>query len=153
VFREHGPDPRAAKGPDRRLAPPEARPVIWRTRRGLAAKLLAATLLASAAITCGLRGWLRLDTVLAWLLAINLVTGVVYVYDKLIAGSSRTRIPERALLSLALAGGTPFAYIAMRLLNHKTAKQSFRSRFWPIVAGQMLLLILYCAIRKPLAAG
>ena len=37
------------------------------------------------------------DIVLSWLIAINIITLLVYVYDKAIAGSNRTRVPSRSL--------------------------------------------------------
>ncbi len=64
---------------------------------------------------------------------------VVYRYDKMVAGSGRSRVPESRLLLLALVGGTPGAYIAMYLMQprHKTRKLSFLLPFWGIVALQV----------------
>lgn len=82
------------------------------------------------------------QTIVIWLLAINIVTVGVYRYDKMIAGSSRSRIPERNLLLLALFGGSPGAYIAMFLWRprHKAQKGSFQWKYWAIVVGQIVLL-------------
>ena len=63
---------------------------------------------------------------LAWWLALNLATALLYGYDKAIAGGNRRRIPERTLLAFALVGGSPGALLAMRVFRHKTAKPSFR---------------------------
>lgn len=73
---------------------------------------------------------------LAWLAAINLVTVIVYRYDKAVAGGERTRVPEVILLLLALLGGWPGAFIAMYQFKerHKTRKFSFRLGYWTIVA-------------------
>jgi uncharacterized membrane protein YsdA (DUF1294 family) len=87
--------------------------------------------------------WLRLDPLLAWLLAVNLVTFLTYGYDKGIAGSSRMRVPERVLLLLALAGGSPAALLGMRLFHHKTVKSSFQHKFWLVLLVQAVLLIIY----------
>jgi uncharacterized membrane protein YsdA (DUF1294 family) len=81
----------------------------------------------------------RLDIVLSWLIAITLVTFLAYGYDKAIAGSGRTRVPERVLLLLAFAGGTIGALAGMWLFHHKTAKGSFQFLFWLVVAVQMKL--------------
>jgi len=93
------------------------------------------------------------DPVLAWLLAISLVTFLTYGYDKLIAGSGRTRVPERVLLALAFAGGTLGALAGMWLFRHKTAKASFRLKFWLVVAAQIAVLVVYFAYIKPQMIG
>ena len=87
--------------------------------------------------------WLRLDPLLAWLLAVNLVTFLTYGYDKSIAGSGRMRVPERALLLLALAGGSPAALLGMRLFHHKTSKESFKAKFWFVILVQAVLVVIY----------
>lgn len=87
--------------------------------------------------------WFRLDPLLAWLLAVNLVTFSTYGYDKSIAGSRRMRVPERALLLLALAGGSPAALIGMRVFHHKTSKDSFKVKFWLVVLVQAILVVIY----------
>lgn len=93
------------------------------------------------------------DPVLAWLLAISLVTFLTYGYDKLIAGSGRTRVPERVLLALAFAGGTLGALAGMWLFRHKTAKASFRLKFWLVVAAQIAVLLVYFAFIRPQIVG
>ncbi len=93
------------------------------------------------------------DPVLAWLLAISLVTFLTYGYDKLIAGSGRTRVPERVLLALAFAGGTLGALAGMWLFRHKTAKASFRLKFWLVVAAQIAVLVVYFAFIRPQIVG
>ena len=86
-----------------------------------------------------LAGWqsLHLDGLVAWLLAVNLVTMLGYGYDKWVAGSHLTRVPELVLLVLALAGGTPGALLGMRVFRHKTAKESFQLKFWLVVLVQL----------------
>jgi uncharacterized membrane protein YsdA (DUF1294 family) len=93
------------------------------------------------------------DPVLAWLLVISLVTFLTYGYDKLIAGSGRMRVPERVLLALAFAGGTLGALVGMWLFRHKTAKASFRLKFWLVVAAQIAVLVVYFAFIRPQLVG
>ena len=96
----------------------------------------------------------RLFTVniwVAWLLAENLATLITYWYDKRIAGSKRRRVPELTLLGLALFGGTPGAILGMQWFRHKTAKTSFRRKFWLVVIFQLVLLIGYLGLRPPKA--
>lgn len=73
----------------------------------------------------------------AYLLAVNSTTLLAYGYDKSIAGGRRTRVPERVLHLLALAGGTPGAMLGQILFRHKTLKRSFRTWFWIIVLIQL----------------
>ena len=96
--------------------------------------------------------WLgvRLDVVLSWLMAITLVTFLTYGYDKAIAGSERTRVPEKVLRALALAGGTIGALVGMRIFRHKTAKGSFRAKFGLVIIAQILVLVVYYVLIKPL---
>ncbi len=76
----------------------------------------------------------------AWLIAINAVTLGMYGYDKVIAGTARTRIPERVLLGLALAGGTPAAIVGMLLFRHKTSKASFQGQFVVVLLVQAVVV-------------
>jgi uncharacterized membrane protein YsdA (DUF1294 family) len=79
---------------------------------------------------------------LAWLVAINLIELATYGYDKKIAGTGRTRVPELALVSLAFAGGWMLAYVAMRLFHHKTGpnSQDFRNKFWGSVILELVIV-------------
>jgi uncharacterized membrane protein YsdA (DUF1294 family) len=88
--------------------------------------------------------WVRVG--IAWLAAVNLVTFLEYAYDKMRARTAGRRVPEVILHGLALAGGSPAAYVAMNMLRHKTIKGRFRLVFWLIVVLQ-LGLILWLAYR------
>lgn len=83
---------------------------------------------------------------LAWWLALNAATALVYGYDKAIAGGPRRRVPERTLLTLALIGGSPGALLAMWLFRHKTAKRSFRRNVAVIVTLQALAVAALCIL-------
>ena len=63
---------------------------------------------------------------LYYLLAINLLTFVLYGIDKYKAKHNRWRIPEAVLLWLAVLGGSPAALVAMHLFRHKTLHKKFR---------------------------
>ena len=89
-----------------------------------------------------------LDPLLAWLLAVTLVTFLFYGYDKAIADEEKTRVPERVLLALAFTGGTFGALAGMKIFRHKTVKRSFRIRFWTVVVLQVLLVAGYYLILK-----
>ncbi|OWY38304.1 cold-shock protein [Xenophilus sp. AP218F] len=85
-----------------------------------------------------------------WLAAISLTTFAVYWRDKRAARLGTWRTPEARLHLLALAGGWPGAWLARRLLRHKTRKQPFRSLFWLSALGNVLLLwLLWWGQRQP----
>ncbi len=89
------------------------------------------------------------DVVLSWLLAITLVAFLTYGYDKAIAGSERTRVPEKVLLTLTFAGGTLGAFAGRSLFRHKTIKASFRAQLWLVVGFQVLLVLVYIVWVEP----
>jgi len=64
---------------------------------------------------------------LIYLVIISLISIAITIYDKFRALNHQTRISERALLSLALAGGAFFMYITMLLIRHKTKHHTFMS--------------------------
>jgi len=87
------------------------------------------------------------DWILAWLVALNIITFLTLSYDKSIVGSETMRVPERVLLWLAVAGGTLGAFTAMRLFRHKLAKKNFRLQIAFIGVVQIVLLVSYYVLR------
>jgi uncharacterized membrane protein YsdA (DUF1294 family) len=63
-------------------------------------------------------------------LVVSIVCFAVYASDKAAARSRGPRTPELTLLLLGLAGGWPGAVLAQQWLRHKSAKTSFRAKFW-----------------------
>jgi uncharacterized membrane protein YsdA (DUF1294 family) len=63
----------------------------------------------------------------------NIVTFIVYGWDKRQAFSGGRRLPERTLHLLAFLGGWPGALMGQRHFRHKTKKVSFLIVFWFIV--------------------
>lgn len=80
-------------------------------------------------------GWRLL---IGWLIATSTVGFLFYGLDKLLARTGSRRIAERALLALALFGGSPGALAGMVLFRHKTAKGHFRTVFGIILTIQIL---------------
>jgi uncharacterized membrane protein YsdA (DUF1294 family) len=89
---------------------------------------------------------------LAWLCVANLLAFWMFAADKraAVAGSPRTR--ESSLLLISLLGGSPGAYAAQEIFRHKTRKQSFRTRFWMVVAFQAVCSLGWIALGLPLPA-
>lgn len=83
-----------------------------------------------------------------WLVAINIITGVVYGYDKWRALRGEYRVRESHLLTLALVGGVPGAILAMKLFRHKISKKTFQRRMRLIVWLQITLAILVLLLQN-----
>jgi len=81
------------------------------------------------------------ELALAYLVAVNALTFGAFALDKRAARRGAWRIPERRLLMLVAAGGTPAAPLAQQALRHKTRKEPFRSSLWAIFAAQAALLV------------
>lgn len=77
---------------------------------------------------------------IALFLILNLVTFGVYGIDKLRARLHLSRISEKTLLALAIAGGSVGAVFAQKLFRHKTRK--FRYRIWIILSIQFIIFEL-----------
>lgn len=73
------------------------------------------------------------------LLAINVITFILYGIDKLKAKKGKWRIPEATLLLLAVVGGSIGAWLGMKVWHHKTLHKKFRY-------GVPLILIAHIAL-------
>lgn len=77
---------------------------------------------------------------LHYLLIINIISFLVYGFDKLAAIEGMSRIRIVTLLGLAFAGGSIGAIIAMYLFNHKTSKDYFAVGIPMIIVTQLVVL-------------
>ena len=90
---------------------------------------------------------------LAWLAIVNLVTFLVFGWDKFKAKyrekhPTARRVPEKALFLLAILGGSAGALLGMRVWHHKTLHRSFRIGIPLILALQILVpAALYLMLR------
>ncbi len=73
------------------------------------------------------------------LVGVNVLTFGMFGLDKAQARSGGWRISEANLLTLALIGGTPAAYLARKRFRHKTRKQPFSTQLALIAMGQVAL--------------
>ena len=99
-----------------------------------------------------LEGAFSLHLIPAWLISITLVTAIYYWIDKINAvwvgedkkrEAENVRIPECALLLLALAGGSPAAVPMILFLPHKLYKPWFMFRFLIILIAQGVAVYTY----------
>ena len=81
--------------------------------------------------------------------AMNLLTFLVFGWDKLAAIDGRSRVSERALLTLAALGGSPGALLARPVFRHKTRKQPFSAWLVLIVFVQAAAIIAGLAVWWP----
>ena len=79
---------------------------------------------------------------LLFLLAINLLTFLLYGIDKWKAKRARWRIPESVLLGMAAFGGSVGALLGMRVWHHKTQHKKFRYGVPAILVAQIVVLVL-----------
>lgn len=77
-----------------------------------------------------------------YLVAINVVTMIVYGVDKFKAKHDRWRIPESVLITLALIGGSVGALAGMFLFRHKTKHLKFTLGVPLILICQIVITIL-----------
>lgn len=66
-----------------------------------------------------------LSILLVYFGIVSVITAAVTCLDKIFAKRSMTRVSEKALLLLALFGGSPAEYLTMRLIRHKTLHKKF----------------------------
>lgn len=83
---------------------------------------------------------------LIYLLAINVITFVVYGVDKLKARNHWWRIPEATLLLMAVIGGSIGAWVGMYVFRHKTQHKKFKYGVPAIILLQ--LLVAYYFLRQ-----
>ena len=82
------------------------------------------------------------NTLLYYLIGINIVTFLVYGIDKWKAKQGSWRILEAALLILAIIGGSIGALLGMKVWRHKTQHKKFKYGLPLILLAQILLCII-----------
>lgn len=88
----------------------------------------------------------------AWFGFTSLMAFVLFGYDKLKAGGSSDRVPERHLLVVSAMGGWPGGLLGMMLFRHKTAKVAFQLKFAAaFVVWALLVYSCWMARREAVA--
>lgn len=76
--------------------------------------------------------------VIAYILAVSLISVIITVFDKKIAGTGKRRIPEATLLLWSALGGSVAMYLTMHAIRHKTQHKKF-------MIGIPLIMVLQVA--------
>ena len=82
------------------------------------------------------------QTIVYYLIALNIVTFFVYGIDKWKAKRAKWRIREAALLGLAVLGGSIGALLGMKVWHHKTMHKKFKYGLPLILLAQIVLIYL-----------
>ena len=83
--------------------------------------------------------------IIIYLIAINVITFLVYGIDKWKAKRSKWRIPEATLLGLAVIGGSIGAWLGMKVWHHKTMHKKFKFGLPVIIIIQLLIIGYFVA--------
>ncbi len=78
-----------------------------------------------------------------YLLAVNVLTFIVFGVDKWKAQRGRWRVPEATLMGLAALGGSVGAWLAMQLFHHKTQKKKFHYGVPALFVLQVAAVLFY----------
>ena len=82
------------------------------------------------------------EAILYYLVAVNVVTFLVYGIDKFKAKRGKWRISEFTLLILAIIGGNIGAWLGMKVWHHKTMHKKFKYGL-PLILMAQIALVCY----------
>ena len=86
-----------------------------------------------------------MTTILYILIAINVLTFLVYGIDKWKAKQGSWRISEATLLTLAIIGGSLGALLGMKMWHHKTMHKKFKYGL-PLILLAQIVLVVYLVL-------
>ena len=78
-----------------------------------------------------------------YLIGINVLTFLLYGFDKWKARRGKWRIPEDTLIWLAIVGGSIGALLGMNLFRHKTQHKKFTLGVPAIFVAQIALIYFF----------
>lgn len=82
-----------------------------------------------------------MEVLLWYLLAVNVLTFIMFNLDKWYASTGGWRISEKTLLITCLAGGSVGGYLGMKFAHHKTRKFIFSKGLPAMGVAQLMLFI------------
>ena len=80
--------------------------------------------------------------VLAYLILINLASGITFIFDKVAAMNERKRIPEQTLHFLEMLGGVFANLILMYVIRHKNKKVYYYMWTWLILTLWLFIVLI-----------
>ena len=83
-----------------------------------------------------------MEEIICYLLAVNIVTFLLYGIDKYKAKKNKWRISEATLLLMAVIGGSIGAWVGMRIWHHKTMHKKFKYGI-PVIIIMQIALVTY----------
>ena len=95
------------------------------SKRALTKRAVVAALLAGVVVAAALVVAIDVSLVVGYVLGLGLSTFLIYGYDKQRAIRGGQRVPESALLALALIGGALGGWAGMLIWRHKTQHAIF----------------------------
>lgn len=85
---------------------------------------------------------------LYYIVLVNVITFLVYAFDKFLSQHQKRRVPESWLHFLTLIGGGAGALAGQQICRHKTSKPSFFWIYWAIVTMQMVIVVYVSMNRR-----
>ena len=82
-----------------------------------------------------------MEEIICYLLAVNIVTFLLYGIDKYKTKKGKWRISEATLLTMAAIGGSIGAWVGMRIWHHKTMHKKFKYGIPVIIILQVALAV------------
>ena len=79
--------------------------------------------------------------VIAYVLVVSLISVIITVFDKKIAGTGKRRIPEATLLLWSALGGSIAMYLTMHAIRHKTQHKKFMIGIPLIIVLQVVAIV------------
>ena len=81
--------------------------------------------------------------ILLYFMFINIISFLMFFFDKIFAMAKKRRISEKALLIVCLIGGSIGGIIGMYKCRHKIRKYRFKFGIPIIIIVQILLIVYY----------
>lgn len=81
---------------------------------------------------------------LIYLIAVNIISVFITIFDKRAAVKGQRRVPEKTLLLFSVIGGSVGMYLTMRAIHHKTLHAKFMIGIPAIFLVQCAAVFLLC---------
>lgn len=87
---------------------------------------------------------MKIDSIFfIYLIIMNLLSGILFDYDKHAAIKNHRRIPERTLHILEMLGGVFSVFLLMYIIHHKNRKFLYYGVTWVVLIVWVIILYSY----------